>query len=71
MHYVCSCIGGYPYSLTRVRMHTSIRYVKYRYVLHNVAMMVTNSNGCPAKVDLLEKARLTRKGAILARMGCV
>ena len=35
---------------------------KYRYVLHNAVMMITNSNGCPAKVELLEKTRSTRKG---------
>ena len=63
MHYVCSYIGGYPYSITRVRTRTSIRQAKYRYVLHNAAVTVTNFNGCPAKVELLEKARPTRKRA--------
>ena len=61
MYYVCSCIGGYPYSITRIRTRTSIRQAKYRHVLHNVVVMVTNSNGCPAKVELPEKARPTRK----------
>ena len=59
MHYVCSCIGGYPYSITR----TTIRQTKYRYVLHNAAVTVTNSNGHPTKVELLEKAPPIGKGA--------
>ena len=62
MHYVCSCIGGYLYSITRVRTSTSIRQAKYRYILLNAAMTVINSNGCPAKVELPEKARPIRKG---------
>ena len=37
---VCSCIGGYPYSITRVWTHTSIRQAKYRYVLHNAIVTV-------------------------------
>ena len=44
-------------------MRTSIRQAKYRYVLHNAAVTVTNSNGYPAKVKLPEKARPIRKGA--------
>ena len=63
MHYVCSCIRRYPYSITRVWTRTSIRQAKYRYVLHNAAVTITNSNGCSAKVELLKKARPTRKGA--------
>ncbi|KAG7015425.1 putative 1-deoxy-D-xylulose-5-phosphate synthase, chloroplastic, partial [Cucurbita argyrosperma subsp. argyrosperma] len=35
---------------------------KYRYVLHNAAVTVTNSNGCPTKVELPAKARPTGKG---------
>ena len=63
MHYVCSCIGGIPLFITRVQMHTSIRQAKYYYVLPNIVVTVTNSNECPAKVELPEKARPTRKGA--------
>ena len=56
-------LGGYPYSITRARTRTSIRQAKYRYVLNNAVVTVTNSNGCPAKVELPEKARQTIKGA--------
>ena len=69
MHYVCSCLGGDPYSIPRVWTRTSIRQEKYRYVLHNVVVTVTNSNGYPAKVEL--HRRLARKEKGLSSVGTV
>ena len=48
MHYVCSCIWGIPL----FHHEGTDAYIQWqdndRYVLHNAAMTVTNSNGCPA-----------------------
>ena len=46
-----------------VKSMATIRQTKYRYVLHNAAVTVTNSNGRPTKVELSEKARPIGKGA--------
>ena len=63
MHYVSSCIGGYPYSVTRVRMRTSTRQAKYHYVLHNAAVTVTNFNGCQQKKSYQSRLVRQEKGS--------
>ena len=45
MHYVYSCIGGIPLFHHEGTNAYTTRQVKYRYVLHNAAVTVTNSNG--------------------------
>ena len=62
MHYVCSCIGRYPYSITRVRTRTPLgtRTIIMSYIMLLWQLLILTS---VRHKELLEHSHPIRKGA--------